>query len=150
MILSWFMTTIAVSFIAVAFDYVSNFSASSIMYFVPGLMLVLAINVVFWLPVIFNLNKKHKITLGSSVISSLASASVGCAIIIGVVFLLLAVNGGEFKQIESTGGQPTRYTSWTIGHIHYLALSMRILVLWAINGVIFWKLYGRFATNKAN
>jgi phosphoglycerol transferase MdoB-like AlkP superfamily enzyme len=151
MAISWFISTVATSALIILIEHLILLSApegTMVTISVPGFLVVIGINLFFWLPAVIYLHKNKKVSLYSSVTSSLAAAVIGSASIIGVIILLLTANGGQFQRFESTGGQLTGYTSWTIGHIHYWPGIVGIIVLWGINGILFWRLYGRLSTNK--
>ena len=143
---SWFIATITISVLAFLANYLSNFS-NILWVHIISVLIVMGINLVFWLPVVAYLHKNKKLSFSSSIISSVLAAIVGIACTIGIVYLLLYA-AEQFQQIDSMMGHSTGYTSWTIGHIHYWPGIAYIAVLWGINGTIFWKSYGKFATNK--
>ncbi len=153
MIVSWFITTLVISVLTILINYISYPSSSvgtNEIYIAPSflseILVVIGINLFFWLPAIIYLHKNKRVSLGSSVISSVAAFFVGSVGIIGVVILFFyAVE--QAQQINSSG-ELTRYTDWTIGHVHYLPGIFSNVVLWGIGGIIFWKLYCKFGTNK--
>lgn len=147
---SWLITTLATSVLFVLIEYINQPSIpvdNTVIYISPSfLKLTLAaisINLFFWLPAIAYLHKNSKISLISSMISSIAAVVIGSACIIGIGILFFYVTE-PFQQIEELKG----YTDWTVGHVHYWPGVVSNIVLWGINGIIFWKLYGKFTTNK--
>jgi uncharacterized membrane protein YGL010W len=143
---SWFIATISISVLAFLANYLSNPSNILWANIITGLI-VMGINLVFWLPVVAYLHKNRKLSFSSSVISSVIAAIVGSASTIGIIYLLLYATE-QFQQTDSMMDQSTGYTSWTLGYIHYWPGIAYVAVLWGINGTIFWKLYGKFATNE--
>lgn len=151
MVIAWFITTIAVGVLIILIEYLGHLptaEGTTVIFSVPGFLAVITINLLFWLPAVIYLHRNKKVSLRSSVTSSLAAGFIGSASIIGGMVLLLAANGGQFQHVETTDGQVTGYTSWTVGHIHYWQGIVRIIVLWGVNGILFWKLYGKFSTDK--
>ncbi len=146
MIVSWFIATLIISFLTVLINHTSYPSipvGTTEMFISPSLLPVMMqaiiINLFFWFPAIVYLHKNKKVSLGSSVISSIVAAFIGgvCIIGVGVLFFYVSV-ADEFPE----------YTDWTIGQVHYWPGIVSNIVLWVVNGVIFWKLYCKFATSK--
>jgi ABC-type Fe3+ transport system permease subunit len=147
MIFSWLITTISISILTFLVEHVSHPTNPVVFNIVSSFLVVIIINLFFWLPVVKYLHKNKKVSLSSSVISSIASAFIGGACTIGIIILLFYA-AEQFQQADSMAGQATGYTDWTIGHIYYLPGIVSIIVLWGANGILFWKLYGKFATNN--
>jgi hypothetical protein len=150
MVISWLITTLATSVLVILVEYINQPSITvddTVIYTSPSFLklflAVIAINLFFWLPAIKYLHKIKKLSLISSIISSIAAAVIGtaCVIGIGILYFYAVV---QFQQTNELSG----YTDWTIGHIHYWPGIISNILLWGINGIIFWKLYGKFATNQ--
>jgi ABC-type siderophore export system fused ATPase/permease subunit len=135
MAISWIITTIFTCFVAFVIEYVGDSSDFTILAIASGLLTILVINTVFWLPITSYLHKRQNISLLSSLASSIFAAAIGSVVSIGAIILLMNLA----STIDATG-----YVDWKIGHVH----AARIILLWGINGLIFWVLYGKFAANK--
>lgn len=146
MSISWFIATSAIGVLAFMASYLNNASNAYWVHIV-SVLVVVGINIVFWLPAVVYLRKNKKLTFSSSVISGVLAAFVGIACVVGLVYLLLYV-AERFQQLDSMVEQSTGYTSWTIGHASYWSGIAYIAALWGVNGAIFWKSYGKFSTNK--
>jgi hypothetical protein len=149
MVISWLITTIVTSVLMILFEYVNYLSVpvdTTVIYIAPSfielILTVIGINLFFWLPSIIYLHKNKKVSLISSTISSVVATIIGGVCIIGIGILVFYAKV-EFQQIDELKG----YTDWTIGHIHYWPGIVSNIVLWGINGILFWKLYN-FVTNK--
>ncbi len=143
---SWLVTTIIAIAVVILLGYFSNPSNHKTVIAVSGFF-VFAVNLFFWLPALAYLRNKRKISFTSSVLSGVSAALVGSAGLIGITYLALYVVE-KSQQLDALAGQATGYTSWTIGHIHYWPGVVYLAVFWGLNGIVFWKLYGKFATNK--
>lgn len=135
MAISWVITTISTCLVAFVIEYMGDSSDFTILSIASGLLSILAINTLFWLPITFYLHKRQKISLMSSLASSILAAAMGSVVSIGAIILLM----NWASIINATG-----YVEWKIGHVHVV----RIILLWGINGLIFWVLYGKFSANK--
>ncbi len=150
MVITWLISTIATSVLVILVEYTNHSSITiddAVIYIPPSylklFLAVIAINMFFWLPAIIYLHKNKKLSLISSIISSIAAAVIGTACVIGLGILYFYA----VEQFQQTA-ELSRFTDWTVGHVHYWPGVVSNIVLWGINGIIFWKLYGKFTTNK--
>ena len=72
-----------------------------------------------------------------SVLVSLGAGFIGQAVLLALVVWLVSAKGPDPVLATASGNGVTTYTDWTVGHVHYGQMLIRLTLLWTFNGALY-------------
>ena len=131
---AWLLSTVATAVLSVLFDWMAWGDRARLG---AALVTTFSINGLLWFPAILVLQRIRRPGFGMSVLVSLGAGFIGQAVLLALMVWLVSTKGPDPVLAAASGNGGTTYTDWTIGHVHYGQMLIRLTLLWTFNGALY-------------